>query len=78
MKTRSYYAALYVGAPAGAWYTTRLERKFELDESRLGASSGTPVIGGGLSLLHVGDFGLALLSTNWDLSTAQRRRQLFG
>lgn len=65
VKTPSYFASMYVGQPAGKWYTERLEIKFERDESKLGVSSGTPVVGGGLSLFHVGGYGIALLSTNW-------------
>ena len=34
VKTPSYYASLYVGAPAGQWYVERREDKFVTEGSR--------------------------------------------
>ena len=72
VKRPTYYAAAYVGKPAGEYYvrTRHAFRKPMPDggeeaDKRVGKYNVTPFSGGGLSVFWTPEYGNALLGANW-------------
>ncbi len=72
VKRKGYYATIYVGKPAGAFYI-RGKEQFRLPMPDDGENTGarakpgsvTPYLGGGLSMFWTPAYGTALMATNW-------------
>ena len=72
MKRSAYYATLYLGKPAGAYYIRGREH-FRLPFADNAESAGgkgkpkpiTPYLGGGLSMFWTPRYGTAIMATNW-------------